>query len=58
MYPNQRVIDAMPEATGALLEIAGPATLGEVLTHLLRQGYDAEDTYIDTGLLELLEDGF
>jgi len=58
MYPNQTVIDAMPEATCALLEIAGPATLGEVLTHLLRQGYDAQDAYIDNGLLELLEDGF
>ena len=53
MYPNQTVIDAMPEAA-----FAGPATLGEVLTHLLRQGYDEQDVYIDTGLLELLEDGF
>jgi len=58
MYPNQTVIDAMPEATCAPLETAGPATLGEVLTHLLRQGYDKEDVYIDNVFLELLEDGF
>lgn len=58
MYANQTVIDALPEAACALLEIAGPATPGEVLTYLLRQGYDDQDVYIDNGLLELLEDGF
>ena len=58
MQPNQTVVDALPEAACALLEIAAPATPGEVLTQLLRQGHDADDLYLDNGLLELLEDGF
>jgi hypothetical protein len=53
MYANQTVVDALPEAAYALLEIPGPATL----THL-RRGYDAEDVYVDSCLLELLDERY
>jgi hypothetical protein len=44
------------EATRALLEIAEPTALGDVLAHLRRAEEEDGDIYVDNGLLELLGD--